>query len=359
MSLVRGSSLQGFSELVDELGGDPWTLLAAARIPVTSVGDPESLVDVRSLLAVLEAAAEHTGAADFGRQLANRQGIEILGALGWAARTASTVGSALDAIDQHMAAYTPELVAHVDPQDGERLARFTWGLRTLGDTTHRQTAELGVGISLRVFRLLVDERFSPQVVLFRHQPLTDPQDYVRYYGCPVRFGADEHGFLFRRSVLGRPLAPDAQVHAMARSYLDTIVVPEDDSGTGPVLTLIRRMLPLGALSLEQVAVRLGVHPRTLQRRLQDNGTTYHDLVDEVRRAEAARYLTTTRLPLGQVSHLLGYSEQSVLSRSSYRWFGMSPRRTASRPRRRRSDSGRDVLRPARSARWPYGIGEAP
>ena len=324
MSFVRGSALQGFSELVDDLGGDPWLLLDRANIPPAAVGDPESLVATRSVVSVMEWAASATQTADFGRRLALTQGIEILGALGIAAQTAATVGAALEAIDHYMAAYTPELVARVDPRPTERLARFDWGLRTLHATAHRQTAELGLGVSLRVFRALSSEDFTPEVVLLRHQPLTDAREYAEYFGCPVRFGADGHGFLFGRSLLDRELSSDARVHDLARSFLETITIPGPDDTTEPVSGVIRRMLPTGALSLDQVAARLALHPRTLQRQLTEQGTSYLAVVDDVRRSEAERYLGETRIPLGQLAHLVGYTEQSVLTRSCVRWFGMPP-----------------------------------
>jgi AraC-like DNA-binding protein len=324
MAFVRGSALQGFSELVDDLGADPWLLLDQADIEPTAVGDPDSLISTRSVVAVMESAASVTQAADFGRRLALTQGIEILGALGIAAETAATVGAGLDAIDRYMAAYTPELIARVDRQPWERFARFDWSLRTLHAIPHRQTAELGLGVSLRVFRALSGEDFTPEVVLLGHQPLADAGQYAEYFGCPVRFGADGHGFLFHRSVLERRLSSDVRVHEMARSYLDTIAIPESEEASEPVAALVRRILPTGALSLDQVAAQLAVHPRTLQRQLNEQGTSYQAVVDDVRRTAAERYLGETQIPLGQLAHLVGYTEQSVLTRSCVRWFGMPP-----------------------------------
>ena len=324
MSFVRGSALQGFSELVDDLGADPWLLLDQANIEPTAVGDPDCFISTRSVVSVMESAASVTQAADFGRRLTLTQGIEILGALGIAAETAATVGAGLDAIDRYMAAYTPELIARVDSQPEERFARFDWSLRTLHATTHRQTAELGLGVSLRVFRALSGEDFTPEVVLLAHQPLTDSGEYAEYFGCPVRFGADGHGFLFHRAVLDRKLSSDARVHEMARSYLDSIAIPESDDASEPVAALVRRILPTGALSLDQVAAQLAVHPRTLQRQLNEQGTSYQAVVDEVRRTATERYLGETHMSLGELTHLVGYTEQSVLTRSCVRWFGMPP-----------------------------------
>src|SRR5690242_15310437 len=105
MSYIRGTSLLGFPELVRELGGDPTALLAAAHLPPDAVGDQDSFVNYRGVVAVLEAAATATGAGDFGRRLALGQSLEILGPVGIAARTAANVGAAFAAIEQYLSVY--------------------------------------------------------------------------------------------------------------------------------------------------------------------------------------------------------------------------------------------------------------
>jgi AraC-like DNA-binding protein len=74
-----------------------------------------------------------------------------------------------------------------------------------------------------------------------------------------------------------------------------------------------------------VAHLFSVHPRTLQRQLAAEGTTFEEVLDGVRREEARRYLTTTDLPLGQVAALVAFSEQSSLSHACRRWFDATPR----------------------------------
>lgn len=323
MSLIRGTSLQGFRELVRELGSEPDDLLAQVHIPVAAVGDQDSFISLRSVAMVLESAAVVTATPDFGRRLAVRQGIEILGPVGVAARTAPTVGAALAAIDQYMSVYSPALSAtvHVDP--GARHARFDWRLEDRLPA-HRQSAELGLGVSVRVFQLLAGSDFTPAAVHFRHEPLTSVADYVAYFGCPVRFGRTETEFRFARSVLDRPLQTDGAVHAVVRNYLSSIAVSTDAHGVEAVRLLIQRMLPTGGLTLDLVASHLALHPRTLQRQLASIGTSFADVLDQVRRDETERYLRETDVPLGQLAGILGYSEQSVLTRSCRRWFGAPP-----------------------------------
>lgn len=324
MSLIRGTALQGFVELVDELGGDPDELLTRAHLTRAAIGEHDTFISYRSVTGVLEAAALATGAGDFGRRLAMRQGLEILGPLGVAARTAPTVGEALQAIEQYMTFYSPALAVGVRPGPGPTSATFEWRLLAERPPVHRQAAELALGVSCRVFRLLAGDDFLPTVVQLRHEPLADRADYVAYFGSPVEYSAPRYGIQFPVVMLARPLKSDSAVHAVVQDYLNTIVVPTESTTAGEVEKLIRRMLPTGALDLDLVAAQLAQHRRTLQRQLAAQGTTFGRLVDDVRRDEAERYLRDTDMPFGQLAGLLGLSEQSALSRACRRWFDATP-----------------------------------
>ena len=134
---IRGTSLLGYQELVQELGGDPRVVLAEARIPPAAVGSHDKFIDYRRVIHALEGAAAATGAPDFGRQLALRQGVEILGPVSVAARTAPNVGAALQAIDQYMSVYSPAVAVQVRVgEDG--LARLEWETRANRPPPHRQ-----------------------------------------------------------------------------------------------------------------------------------------------------------------------------------------------------------------------------
>lgn len=324
MSLVRGTALQGFTELVDELGGDSRELLQRAHVAPDVIGNHESFVGYRSVISLLEVAAKATGAGDFGRRLASRQGLEILGPVGVAARTAPTVGAALQAVEEYMTVYSPALAAGVTVILGQPLATFEWSIVAARPPAHPQAAELSLGVSIRIFRLLAGDDFLPTSLLVRHEPLTERSDYVDYFGCPVEFSAPMYGFRFPSAVLARPLEADSAVHAVVQDYLGTIAVPHGLTEVDAVVRLIRRMLPTGALDLDLIAGQLAQHRRTLQRHLTAQGTSFADLVDQVRRDEAERHLRDTDMPLGQLSGVLGFSEQSVLSRACHRWFGASP-----------------------------------
>jgi AraC-like DNA-binding protein len=324
MSLIRGTSLFGFDDLVRELGGDPVALARAAHLPPDAIGDHDSFVSYRGVVAVLEAAAATTGTPDFGRRLGTRQGIDILGPLGVAARTAANVGAALGAIEEYMAVYSPAIAISVRAAPTEPLAVFDWRITVDRAPAHRQAAELALGVSLRVFRLLAGADFRPTSVQLRHEPLTGPPSYEDYFGCPVQFSQSTYGFRFKPAVLLRSLSNDSEVHAVVQEYLASVIGSSDAGTVEVVRQLIRRTLPTGGPDLTVVADQLALHPRTLQRELAAHGTSFAELIDEVRRHEAERYLRETSMPLSQLAGVLGYSEQSALSRACRRWFGEPP-----------------------------------
>lgn len=325
MSLIRGTALQGFTGLVDDLDGDPRALLEQAHLNPMAIGDHDSFISYRSVIHVLELAAAATGAGDFGRRLAMRQGLEILGPLGVAARTAATVGDALGAIERYLAVYSPALAVSVGAVPGQRLATFTWQVVADRPPPHRQAAELGLGVSVRVFQLLAGPEFRPAAVQLRHQPLAEASDYEHYFDCRAEFSTPTYGFRFDQGVLVRRLAADSAVHDVVKDYLDTIAVPAEASTVDAVARMIRRMLPTGGLDLDLVAGQLAQHRRTLQRQLASQGTSFATLLDQVRRDDAERYLRETDMPLVQMAGMLGFSEQSALTRACHRWFGASPK----------------------------------
>ncbi|MUL47726.1 helix-turn-helix transcriptional regulator [Mycobacterium sp. CBMA293] len=118
--------------------------------------------------------------------------------------------------------------------------------------------------------------------------------------------------------------PPAEKWRPAVAHLTNTVGEFGPDTTQLVPSLVRQLLPAGAVGLSDIARHIGLHPKALQRRLAAEHTTFADLVDQARRDTAQRLLLETDLSLDQLCRHLGYAEQSVLTRSCKRWFGMTP-----------------------------------
>ncbi len=324
MQLVRGSALTGFAALVAAYGGDPDERLSLAGIDPADAGDDDRFIPLRSAIAAVEESAVVLGVPDFGRQLALRQSIDILGPVAVAARTAATVGLAFDVLVTYIASHSPGITARIGPGSDELLRRFEYGYLLRPAPPQAQAIELSLGLTLQVLRLFLGAGYRPSAVHLPHPPLAAVDDYRGYFGCTPHFTEPIAGFTLRARDLERPLNHDPLAHRLALCYLSEAQGRRAPDIADTVGRIVRQLLPSGELSAPLVADQFGIHPKTLQRRLVSAGTTYAQVVDGTRRELADRLLTGTDLPVAQVSRQLGYAEHSVFSRACRRWFGVPP-----------------------------------
>jgi AraC-like DNA-binding protein len=325
MELIRGTALSGFCALTVELDADPDVLLRSVGIRPADTEDIDGFVSLRSAVRALELAAERTATADFGRRLALRQDIGILGPLAVAVRTAATVADVFTVFETFVSAYSRGILVTARPLPDPTWSFLQWDLRLDPSPTHGQATELSLGVMLGVLRTFFGGAYHPATVHIPHRRLTPASDYRRYFGCAVEDRAPAAGFRVASADLARRLDHDVLTHRTAIGYLtSTAEVGPDTTLVRSVSTVVRRMLPTGVLSLDLVAHDFGLHPKALQRRLADEGTSFSRVVDRVRQDTARRLLSDTGIPLIVVARELGYAEQSVLTRACHRWFGRGP-----------------------------------
>lgn len=329
--VVRGSALNGFRELVTELGGAPDDLLQSAGIEPASAGRYEEYLPFRRVMELLEAAAESTGTPDLGRRLGRRQSADILGPVVPAARTARTLAEAVEVFSRYLGSFSTACSLRLVSEPGDGMAfvefRSTLGRRWL----YPQGVEAVLARALTVLQLLVGSSFRPVDIHLPHRALTPQADYESDYSTAVRFSRPRPGFTLSAADLGHPLEHDPVAHRVLVEHLADTAPRNSACLVRPVAELAEQLLPKGVPTVEDIAARLGLHPRTLQRRLAAEGLSVTDLVDVVRRDTAERLLAETDMALGRIARRLGYAEQSALSRACRRWFGVTPsavRRTA-------------------------------
>jgi AraC-like DNA-binding protein len=323
-SLIRAAAMRGYPELVRELGSDPAALLARFGIPVGAERDENAFVSFAALTRLLEATAEELSCPDFGLRLSGRQGLEILGPIAVIARNASTVLGGVEAIARFLYIHSPALRLGARPSAGSGI-EFTYEMTEPG-VPYVQGYELSMGIAVRIIHLLGGPRAEFESVSFPHVQQGSDAAYRDALGCPVHFEQTWCGFTLSSQMAARRIEnADPETRRIATKYLEATFLPASAPLSERVAELTRRLLPTGQCSADAIAEELALHPRTLQRRLVDEGVRCQDIIDRERRTQAARYLAEPGLHLSQIAGLLGYSEQSALNRSCQRWFGKTPR----------------------------------
>ena len=325
--LIRAASLRGFGALVTELGGDPARLLQRFDIAAEVLEHDDGLLSITAHDRMLDAAAAELDCPDFGLRLAERQDLTILGPVARAVATSATATEALDAAARFLFVHSPVLTIGIDDDP--------WGRRGVVALTYRkevsespyspQAIELGLGVFYRVALQLLGESTGLRSVEIPHGPLSPVDRYLDFFSADVKFDRPVAALCADVRVLDSAFeTADEEIRRAAVEHLTGAYSDPADSIATQVRRVVSESLPGPVPPLAEIARTLHLHPRTLQRRLVVVGTSFGQVVDDLRRDRAHRYITTTDLSLAQVADLVGFAEQSTLSHAVRRWFGLSP-----------------------------------
>lgn len=324
--MVRAAGLRGFHALVSRLGGDPAALLRRHGLP-TTLDDEELLLPVSKLVRLLENSAQVLECPDFGLQLAQAQDISILGPVAVAIQNSPTIGEALQVASRYLFVHNQAMsfAPVFDSLPDANLVELRYTVEANGLPPARQSFDVMMGGGHRFLTLLGGEHYHLMAAHLPHSPRARPAVYERYFGVKVQFKQTNAALIITRDLFDAPLPQaNATLRGLATSYLEQNFGKTRKALVPRVRMAAKRALGSPQCSLDRIAELFAMHPRTLQRHLADEGTTFEAIRDTVTKDAALRYLSTSRLPLSQVSALLGLSEQSALTRSCNRWFGETP-----------------------------------
>jgi AraC-like DNA-binding protein len=324
--VIAGEFLTSYWGLTRSLGGDPAMLLAEAGIALSSLHRSGGKVPLRAAANLLEISARVLGCSDFGMRLAERQnGASIMKPVDRLISNAPTLGDANRYVTSQMQAYSPGICATLE-RDTERKMHFL-GVELLldGFVAYAQLAEQIVLLIQTTTLALTGGGARVREVWFSHPRVSRLATYSRRFGVHVRFGQPITGAFLTDADLNCELVDrDPRIFA-AESRWAAAQFPDQPPGIAvQVRQAIMRTLAEENCTRAHVAASLGMHTRTLQRRLCGVGISFEALRDEVRRSLAARYLARGDLCLAEIVDRLGYSEPAVLSRSCRRWFAATP-----------------------------------
>lgn len=326
-TLIRSHVLTGYRALVHELGGDAAELLQRFGIHASESQLVSSFVPYVSVMRLFETTAAELHCADFGLRLSRSQGLENLGPLALLVANCKTVREGLITIGRYMPTYSPAVVIALEACGADTVQLvYDLNLRVVGNSRRQQKTEFSIGVAMNVLRMLIGDRFKAEAVLFRHETEQPAAVYRRHLGVAAHFGQPVNAILFDQRYLDQPLAlGDRRMRGMVDEYLQPLIQTQLPGVEQQVEQMIARLLPTQQCRLERVAEQLSMHPRSLQRHLDNSGRVFERMVDEVRRERALEYLANPRMAISQVSGLVGYSEQSTFTRACRRWFEDSPK----------------------------------
>jgi AraC-like DNA-binding protein len=320
---LRISAVWHLPALLRELGVDLEDTLAAAHLQPGIFDEPDNPITYPELQRLLLACEERSGRDDFGLLIGQRSRLAEMGLAGEAARCCSDVGEGLACFVEHFNLHDGAATMALITEGG--FTRFIYAIAEHG-LSHTRHIQLGaVTIAFNIVQDLCGESWAPAVVTIACRSPLNARACQKFFRAPVRFDSDESALVFERHWLDRalpPVSPTLRQDIAARVAAQERQLLADFPAT--VRRLVRKQLLFGQCSMDAVAAMLGMHRRTLDRRLQRHGLQYGDLIDSVKNDVARQLLRDTRLQVQQIAASLHFSTAANFATAFRRWTGITP-----------------------------------
>ena len=316
---------------LDAQGLDGTRIATSAGIDPATLADADGRVPRAALTRLWQLAVQESGDPAFGLVAARHTLQTTFHALGYAVFASATFREAVERVIRHRRLIGDVIQLRLEDH-GER-SRFVIDVSAGRGVVPWEAVDALVAVMVRQARLLHGSRdVRPLAVSLERPAPRDTSPYERALGAPVAFAQPTSFIEYAREELDRRL-PAANAE-LARQNDEVVVRYLARLEQGGVLVKTRHALleslPSGAPTKAQIARRLAMSPRSLQRLLADEGTSFKDLLGEARLTLARSYLDEGRLPVTEIAFVLGFADTSAFSRAFRRWTGIAPRDYARR-----------------------------
>lgn len=308
-----------------EFGLDRAELLRRAGLAEVELADPDARVPLRKLWELWRAAVIQTGDEDLSLRVIGSTPLRAYGLVGYLMTHSPTLDAAFDRLARYSRIVTDAIA--LDWERGTDTGRLSLTDRLSADPP-RARSDARLAFVVVAARELVGRPVTPREVHLPYPRPPDVETLGRTLGGRMLFDQPQGALVFEGedldlAVVGADTTLGAYLDDLAERLL--LAMPAAAAFRDSVRRAIWSALREGRAELSRVASNLAVSPRTLQRRLRDEGTSYAALLDEVRRDLAIGMLQGRDLAVYEVAFLLGYSEPSTFHRAFRRWTGTSPR----------------------------------
>ena len=331
---LRGSVVAAVASEFSLRGGTADALLRRFGLEPGALADPGVMVPLARYVAMFEAMADQLADPLLGARLGLAMRPVALGPAGMVMSRSRSIMTALERLTRFFTSFQPDTQLALEERDGQ----LTWTYR-LSDPAiwpRRHDAEFTVSSLIQLIRSAFLRHWRPQLVQFEHGSISVEATYEleRLLGCPIRFEAASNGIMFAlEDARVNFREEEADLMATLEGYLADIMPSEIGiNWTHRVLALIATRLGQRPVTLEDIAIDLAVAPRSLQRRLAEEGTSLRRLLRDHRQQIAELHLRAGAPHLGNLAEALGYADGTTFWRAHRGWKGVPP--SAARSRRR-------------------------
>ncbi len=308
-------------------GVNPAPILAAAGLGGEGPPPGEEHVDVALYFEAWRQATALIPDAAFPLRASSAFPLEELELFGFLAISCETLGQAYAKTAAYRALYCTGARWELETDGATRVIWYPWP-GDPDDPGYRAAMDYAVADMANAIRRLGRSEPRPTQVRLRHRAPADSAAFVAHYGVAPSYGSPLYELCYP---VGTHDVPVASFNSKLRDYFEQEcrrLVEKLGAGTRIVEQVRKQLIGVmdgGDTTMEATAKKLAMSPRSLQRRLADEGTGYNDLLAEIRAEFAKRYLARGTVSASEVAYLIGFTEPPAFFKAFKRWTGMTPR----------------------------------
>lgn len=320
---VRVQPVMHIARSISELGGDAEQVFAGAGIPADLFANPENTISLQAIGDLLERCVAATGCEHFGLLLGAGADGNPLGLLGEIMDHCADVGTAIAHFHQYF--HVHDRGAMATRTVAGRDASIGYALLDATGPGADQINDAAIAIGMGLMRRLCGSTWKPTAVLLPRCRPRDVRPYENVFARTPEFAAARAALIFPAGNLRRRIAgADREKHALLAERLKTVARQSDLDFTDQVRRVVRGLVAVRRCSLDEVAALFAMNRRRINRRLERQGTTFHQISQEALRDLAERLMRDTDMTLGEISATLDYAEAGVFTRAFRGLRGLTP-----------------------------------
>lgn len=320
---ASASVLAGLDQFARDRNLNLRPILEKNNLDMSMFKYPEQDLPYDAVSNVLDDCAEYWRMPDVGVQLGLRQNLESLGVVSLVARMETSVRAAANAMTRKLYLLTNVTATTLREMPGSGLVEVVYSAHD--GFLSRQVQEMIMVSDKAIVAEISGQK--PQYVSAEvmHAAPTGRDSLSAALGCTVRYGATGNIALMNSSILDvRLQKQDKAFHPIIRRYLAEASVDLGTPFSERVNLEVFRLMSLGDCNQDKVAAALNMQPRSMQRRLKAEDTSFREIVDQQRRRKAVALVLNSDLPLTEVALAVGYSDQTAFNQAFKRWFDQPP-----------------------------------
>lgn len=302
------------------LGYDRDALLASAGLSDAGLEDPDVRIPCEVLGTILSSAQRTRFTPNLGLELARISPLGTSPLLDYLVVTSDTVGAGVRQLARYLRLIGNPVFLEVDDAGGGEICV------AMGSGAAPFSYEYVASLMVLHFRAETDGRFAATSISFQHTP-DDVGQFERILGCAVRGASEWNRLSISPDAWHLPLRRrDPVLRHVLESHADHIAarLPKRHGLALDVQRALAARVAGGDTRIGIVARELAMSGRTLQRRLEAEGVSYQQLLDDARKEAAGRHISDPALAICEIAYLVGYAEPAPFHRAFKRWYGMTP-----------------------------------